>query len=174
MKPSTDASPVPRLALLVATGFGLGYLPLAPGTWGSLAGVALAFLGSNCGPLVAPGLSGAGLAFVPNLLLFGATAVAGVAAAGRAAQHLGHKDPRVVVIDEISGQILVFATPGLQPLNWKYLLLGFILFRVFDIWKPFPIRRVESWAGGWGIMGDDWAAGLYAALGLWLAKAASL
>jgi len=52
-------------------------------------------------------------------------------------------------------------------LNWKYLLLGFILFRVFDIWKPFPARQAESLPGGWGIMADDWVAGIYAALVLW-------
>jgi len=171
---SSKSGEKPWLALLVATGFGLGYLPLAPGTWGSLAGVALAFLGTNYGPLVAPGAARASLAFLPNLLLFAATVVAGVVAAGRVARYLGHKDPQVVVIDEISGQLLVFAAPGLPPLNWKYLLLGFILFRVFDIWKPFPVRQVESWAGGWGIMGDDWAAGLYAALGVWLGSAAGL
>ena len=59
-------------------------------------------------------------------------------------------------------------------LNWKYLLLGFILFRVFDIWKPFPARQAESLPGGWGIMADDWIAGIYAALGLWIARALGL
>jgi phosphatidylglycerophosphatase A len=58
--------------------------------------------------------------------------------------------------------------------NWKYLLLGFILFRVFDIWKPFPARQAESLPGGLGIMADDWIAGIYAALGLWIARAAGL
>jgi phosphatidylglycerophosphatase A len=54
------------------------------------------------------------------------------------------------------------------------LLVGFILFRLFDIWKPFPARQAESLPGGWGIMGDDWVAGIYAAIGLWLARAAGL
>jgi phosphatidylglycerophosphatase A len=58
--------------------------------------------------------------------------------------------------------------------NWKYLLLGFILFRVFDIWKPFPARQAESLPGGLGIMADDWIAGIYAALGLWAARAVGL
>jgi phosphatidylglycerophosphatase A len=58
--------------------------------------------------------------------------------------------------------------------NWKYLLLGFILFRVFDIWKPFPARQAESLPGGLGIMADDWIAGIYAALGLWIARALGL
>jgi phosphatidylglycerophosphatase A len=59
-------------------------------------------------------------------------------------------------------------------LNWKYLVLGFILFRVFDIWKPFPARQAESLPGGWGIKADDRIAGVYAAIGLWLARAAGL
>ena len=84
------------------------------------------------------------------------------------------KDPQFVVIDEVSGQMLTYLPLPLAPLNWKYLLLGFILFRVFDIWKPFPARQAESLPGGWGIMADDWIAGIYAALGLWIARAAGL
>jgi phosphatidylglycerophosphatase A len=121
----------------------------------------------------------------------------GVWAASRAAEYWAQKDPGRVVIDEVSGQFLTlllgcgipiwwkavefpYATlaPGFtimrSALNWKYLLLGFILFRVFDIWKPFPARQAESLPGGWGIMTDDWVAGIYAALGLWLARAAGL
>src|SRR6201987_2193416 len=82
-------------------------------------------------------------------------------------------DPQRVVIDEVSGQHMAYLL-ALAPLNWKYLLLGFILFRVFDIWKPFPARQAESLPGGWGIMADDWVAGIYAAIGLWLARAAGL
>ena len=59
-------------------------------------------------------------------------------------------------------------------LSWKFLLAGFILFRVFDIWKPFPARKAESLPGGWGIMADDWIAAIYAALGLWLLRALGL
>jgi phosphatidylglycerophosphatase A len=65
------------------------------------------------------------------------------------------------------------ASMWLSP-NWKYLLLGFILFRVFDIWKPFPARQAESLPGGLGIMADDWIAGIYAALGIWMARALGL
>jgi phosphatidylglycerophosphatase A len=61
-----------------------------------------------------------------------------------------------------------------SPFNWKYLLLGFLLFRLFDIWKPAPARQAESLPGGWGIMTDDWVAGIYAGIGLWLARAAGL
>ena len=121
----------------------------------------------------------------------------GVWASDRVSERFREKDPQYVVIDEVSGQHLTLllgcgipvwwrvahsywnTTPlGLitlrSALNWKYLLLGFILFRVFDIWKPFPARQAESLPGGWGIMADDWIAGIYAAIGLWLARAAGL
>jgi phosphatidylglycerophosphatase A len=83
------------------------------------------------------------------------------------------KDPQFVVIDEVSGQMITYFFP-FTVLNWKSLVLGFILFRVFDIWKPFPARQAESLPGGLGIMADDWIAGIYAALGLWIARAAGL
>ena len=120
----------------------------------------------------------------------------GVWSAGRAARFWQKHDPQKLVIDEISGQHLAIVLGCALPvsrviygswqssiwgylahdatLNWKYLLLGFILFRVFDIWKPFPARQAERLPGGWGIMADDWAAGIYAALGLWIARAAGL
>jgi phosphatidylglycerophosphatase A len=164
MTPKTDAAPQkPAVALLIATGLGLGYLPKAPGTWGSLLGVALALAVSYSG------------AFLP--LLFGLillTSLAGVWAADRAATHFGKKDPQIVVVDEVSGQLIAYLAvalvAGSLALNWKYLLAGFILFRVFDIWKPFPARQAESLPGGLGIMADDWVAGLYAALVLALAR----
>ncbi len=114
--------------------------------------------------------------FINGSIVGFALAVVGIWAAGRAEEHLAVKDPNTVIIDEISGQQLSFLT-GLgwsAAPNWKYLLLGFILFRVFDIWKPFPVRRAEAWPGGWGIMADDWLAAMYAALGLWLARALGL
>jgi phosphatidylglycerophosphatase A len=124
-------------------------------------------------------------------------ALVGVWASNLVAKRFHEKDPQYVVIDEVSGQHLTLllgcglplwwkaAQPVLDPLrlglitlraalNWKYLLLGFILFRVFDIWKPFPARQAESLPGGWGIMADDWSAAIYAAIGLWLARAAGL
>jgi phosphatidylglycerophosphatase A len=129
--------------------------------------------------------------------LFVFISAVGVWAATRAAEFWRETDPGRVVIDEVSGQFLTlllgcgipiwwkvpelrYATlaPGFiimrSVLNWKYLLLGFILFRLFDIWKPFPARQAESLPGGWGIMTDDWVAGIYAALGLWVARAFGL
>lgn len=170
----------PRLALLIATGFGLGYIPKAPGTIGSLLGVALPW--ALWTSIYDPSVRKAVLlppvlffyCFLPLTLII---ALIGVSAAERAAGHLNVKDPQVVVIDEVSGQALSFLGVAIpmfledDPLNWKYLLLGFILFRVLDIWKPFPARQAEKLPGGWGIMADDWVAGIYAAAGLWLARA---
>lgn len=102
-----------------------------------------------------------------------AIALLGIWTSGRTAQFTQTKDPQFVVVDEVSGQLLTYMV-ALAPANWKYLLLGFILFRVFDIWKPFPARQAEALPGGWGIMADDWIAGIYAGLGLWLARALGL
>jgi phosphatidylglycerophosphatase A len=123
-------------------------------------------------------------------------AAVGVWSATRAARYWAQEDPQRVVIDEVSGQhitlLLGCALPALyhahgvdndgalgfmatnSPLNWKYLLVGFILFRLFDIWKPFPARQAEALPSGLGIMADDWVAGLYAGIGLWLARCAGL
>jgi phosphatidylglycerophosphatase A len=206
-----DASPAagernPRFALFVATACGLGYLPKAPGTWGSLGGLVLVTL-PFWTTIVITWISGSfGIFFngttldpilATHVLLAMATAAIGVWSANRAAAFWRQHDPQRVVIDEVSGQdlaiVLGVAVPvwwrpaqttwesgsfGLitihSVLSWKYLLLGFILFRVFDIWKPFPARQAESLRGGWGIMADDWVAGIYAAIGLWIARAAGL
>jgi phosphatidylglycerophosphatase A len=172
----------PRVSLAIATAFGLGYLPKAPGTFGSLAGVALTALywwwtgllpdkpfGHFAGDIyfdVSP-------TWMAMTAIF-SVALIGVAAASRAAKYLDTKDPQTVVIDEVSGQLIAYLGIGAGMPNWKYLLLGFILFRVFDIWKPFPARQAESLPGGLGIMADDWIAGIYAALGLWIARALGL
>ena len=118
------------------------------------------------------------------LLIF--LALAGVWASHLAADYSGIKDPQFVVIDEVAGQhltlvlpLIPIAMPNLQThtdfsvyaifsalslVNWKYLLAGFLLFRLFDIWKPYPIQNLEKLPGGWGIMADDWLAGVYAAI----------
>jgi phosphatidylglycerophosphatase A len=93
-------------------------------------------------------------------------------AAGRVEKTSGKKDPQHVVVDEVSGQWLaLLASPGAFTggLGWKSFLAGLILFRAFDITKPFPARDAEALPGGWGIMADDWVAGVYAAALLWLA-----
>jgi phosphatidylglycerophosphatase A len=191
---SSDPSPnsvrrKPRVSLAIATAFGLGYLPKAPGTWGSLGGVVLAWCVMYTSVMqVAPRIYPGGELSNPPALWWSSFAwgelqviaivsVIGVWAADRTAKYLRTEDPQIVVIDEVAGQLIAYlglATPKTFALNWKYLLLGFILFRVFDIWKPFPARQAESLPGGWGIMADDWIAGIYAALGLWIARAAGL
>ena len=173
----------PRISLAIATAFGLGYLPKAPGTFGSLGGVAItlgtAWLFSQKTPQLLNVEKDAGVwtaAIGPGFAEFALVvliAILGVYVADRASKYAGKKDPQFVVIDEVSGQLIAYFSP-FTLLNWKSLLLGFILFRVFDIWKPFPARQAESLPGGLGIMADDWIAGIYAALGLWLARALGL
>jgi phosphatidylglycerophosphatase A len=102
-----------------------------------------------------------------------AVSLFGLLAADHVSRETGSKDPQFVVVDEVSGQLLTYLV-SLSVANWKYLLVGFILFRVFDIWKPFPARQAEALPGGWGIMADDWVAGIYAGIGLWIARAAGL
>jgi phosphatidylglycerophosphatase A len=203
----------PRLAVAIATALGVGYLPKAPGTFGSLVGVATAFLSAVF--FLRPASLGGLLSLHPDydavlkdqhflvpgsdihnavlalpvfcalglLVLLGAV---GVWSTSRTAAYAGIEDPQFVVIDEVAGQHLALVLPlipialphltthmdfsifaiffALSLVNWKYLLLGFILFRVFDIWKPWPVRQLEKLPGGWGIMADDWMAGLYAAI----------
>ncbi len=173
----------PRISFAIATALGLGYLPKAPGTFGSLAGVAISLgmtwlfsrktlqyanMERNAN-FWTVGLTPAYVEYVIVVLV----ALFGVIVADRAAKFAGKKDPQFVVIDEVSGQMITYFSP-FTLFNWKSLLLGFILFRVFDIWKPFPARQAESLPGGLGIMADDWIAGIYAALGLWIARALGL
>lgn len=135
-----------RLLMLIATGGGSGYLPMAPGTWGSAAGVLL-WLG--LGRLAPPAY---GIALLALFLI-------GVFSAGAAEKILDRSDPGAVVIDEIVGQLIVLALAPAKP--WV-ICLGFLFFRFFDIIKPFPANWVDSHIhGGLGIMLDDVIAGLY-------------
>lgn len=141
-------------AWLLATFFGAGYVPKGPGTAGSLAAVVLAI------PFLYFDLSPLWLA-VSSFFLF----PAGVWAAGKVAVESGRKDPQIVVIDEVLGQWLTLA--GARHLDWKSLAIGFVLFRLFDIFKPPPVRQLERAPGGMGIVLDDMMAGLYGALVLY-------
>ena len=135
-------------AVLVATGFGTGLLPVAPGTCGSL--VALPFAWAIACTGGAPALAAAAVV----AFFVGWWASAAVARAS------GIEDARAVVIDEIAGQWLVLVPASLDPLAYG---LGFALFRIFDIWKPWPVRLTERRIkGGLGIMLDDLAAAVYA------------
>lgn len=152
-------------ATFLATGFGAGLSPVAPGTAGSLVGLALAFfiartLSSGATPSLTASV---------GLLMSGlAASLVGVPAATRACRALGAEDPGCVVIDEIAGQLLAsaplplfaFASTLGAGAAW---FLSFVAFRLFDIWKPGPVRSLQELPEGWGVVVDDVAAGLLAA-----------
>jgi phosphatidylglycerophosphatase A len=168
---SENASAKPRLAVALATVFGTGRLPLVPGTFGSVVGVGVGWLLARTAATHFTKGSPLPHAFLAAYIIINVVlAAVGVWAASRTSGWMRHKDPPSVVIDEVSGQMITFAgfLGGLAALNWKSLALGFILFRGFDILKPFPARRAEWLPGGWGVMADDWLAGGYAAIVLWV------
>ncbi|MBS0266161.1 MAG: phosphatidylglycerophosphatase A [Planctomycetes bacterium] len=141
-----------RLALFLATGFGVGLIPFAPGTWGSLLGLPLAWLMQQ----------------LPTWVQWGTPAfcfLIGAPLCGIGARQLGKEDPGAVVLDEIAAFSVVFLC---VPLTSTSAVVGFALFRLFDITKPWPAKRLEHLPGGWGIMADDYAAGAYAGGLLWL------
>jgi phosphatidylglycerophosphatase A len=140
----------PLWATMVATFFGAGRLKPGPGTWGSLATVILWAAASSRIPVASQTWATVVAAAVVTLI--------GIPAATRAARADGTKDPQFVVIDEVAGQLVTLIA---VPLAWKTFLAGFILFRIFDMWKPFPIRRLERLPEGIGIVVDDLGAGLY-------------
>jgi len=145
-----------RLALALATGGGVGYLPGMPGTWGSLlVGLPLWWLLSRLGPW------GYGLAW---LVLLGV----GLWAADRAWQLLGEADHPAIVIDEVAGLLAALAW---APARWPWVAGAFIAFRALDILKPFPLKHLERLPGGLGVVLDDVAAGVLARLLLALAMA---
>ena len=134
-----------RAALLIATAFGAGYSPIAPGTAGSAVALAILWLV----PFSATGL----------IVFFVVVTLLGTWAAHVAEAVVGTKDPGAIVIDEVAGMTLSVLT---LPLTAPVLLAGFVLFRVFDVVKPFPAGRLQSLTGGIGVMIDDLVAGLYA------------
>lgn len=141
-----------RIALVIATAGGVGYVPRAPGTAGALVGLAVHLLLVDQPAVVQVGV-------------FVAVCVVGTWAAAAAASHFGRPDPGQVVIDEVAGQL---ATLLLLDVGISGLLVGFLLFRLFDIVKPWPANRLESLHGGLGIMADDVMAGLYGWGVLWM------
>jgi len=159
--PHTEShGPSDYLALAIAT-VGVGYLPLAPGTWGSLVGVGiylvLRFLVYD---------SGQQIFFAMLLGLTVVVTFAGIWAATQTERISGRKDPGKVVIDEVAGQLISLMPVALVPLwtSWKiWVIVSFILFRFFDIVKPYPARQMERLHGGLGIMCDDLIAGVYGA-----------
>ncbi|HEY8226207.1 MAG TPA: phosphatidylglycerophosphatase A [Pyrinomonadaceae bacterium] len=160
------------VALAVAT-CGVGYIPIAPGTFGSVVGVGL-WIGLR-GMLLALLWSAAGrnrlnllhvsYAVIAGLLTFAVlVTLVGTWAGARVEKLHGAKDPQKVVIDEVAGQLIALIAVPLDVQNWWTILLAFVLFRFFDIVKPYPARRFEELHGGLGIMADDVVAGIYAAI----------
>lgn len=158
------------LALAIAT-CGVGYFPIAPGTLGAMVGVGLylAIWGWLYGILEANAVRGhlnLLYIFTPQmaamLLVISVVTVAGTWAATRAEKLMQRKDPSAVVIDEVAGQMIALLTGPFWLPTWWSVLSAFILFRLFDIWKPYPIRRFEALESGLGIMADDLVAGIYA------------
>lgn len=139
------------LSMIFSTFFGAGFFPVAPGTAASFITMLIYKLGFYK------------LSWPFQALIIVFLVIAGAAASTRYGRLLNRKDPGRIVIDETCGQLiaLFLVTPG-----WKELLLAFILFRIFDILKPYPIKKLEALPHGWGIMADDVGAGLAAAVSL--------
>ncbi|MBN1105339.1 MAG: phosphatidylglycerophosphatase A [Deltaproteobacteria bacterium] len=137
-----------KVALVLATWFGVGFLPKAPGTFATLAALPLVVILNRFG------------AFWGSLLLLAFLLLA-FWSADQAGKMAGRNDPQEIVVDEVAGFLV---TLFLAPQTWLSLALGVALFRVFDIWKPFPVRTAERIRGGAGILMDDIAAGVYANL----------
>jgi len=144
------------LATFLASGFGIGFVPFAPGTFGSVLGVALA------GLLLKSGLP---LAWYAALAM--AVFLFGIPCTRRAAEVQGVKDPGWIVLDEIAAVLFIYTV---IPFTWTTAVLGFLLFRLFDVSKPYPLRWLERLPHGWGIMADDVAAGFYTGLLMAIAR----
>lgn len=155
IRPEGAPAPVARTrwAWTVGTFFGIGHLKPGPGTWGSVAATAIWYFG-----LKTAHLNGWAATLVT---LAGAVAItwAGIPAATVVERESGGIDPGFVVIDEVAGQWIALAVASVDP---GHAVVALLLFRLFDITKPWPARRLERLPGGWGIMLDDVAAGVFA------------
>lgn len=156
--PFATARRAPLPALIVASGLGSGFAPVAPGTFGTAACAILMWLAR---PWLSP-LVDVGLVVAITLL--------SVAASGVVARAVSLKDPGLCVSDEFAGYAVSLA---FLPKTWVWFTAAFFLFRAFDIWKPWPCRRLEHLPGGWGITLDDVMAGVYVNLLLQIARLAS-
>jgi len=152
-----------KVFIFLGTVGGVGYVPILPGTAGTLAGVVIYLIFSKVskvfpGPFLEP------LSYLVMLVAF---VGAGVWISGRCNQYLKGNDNSSIVIDEVGGFLIAMLA---LPSTLRFLLLGFVLFRTFDIVKPFKIEKLEKLPGGWGIMADDIAAGILANLVLQAAR----
>jgi phosphatidylglycerophosphatase A len=141
-----------KLITFLASGFGSGLSPVAPGTAGTLVGVLICLF---CLPMP----------WVLRLLFVVVLLALSIYVAGQAEKIYEKKDDQRIVIDEIIGLQVTMLPVAINILN---LCVAFVLFRIFDIWKPFPLRNLQKLPGGWGVVMDDVAAGIYAGIVLWL------
>jgi phosphatidylglycerophosphatase A len=141
-----------RISLFLGTAFYIGYIPGAPGTYASAATSLALYIYQRNSHRVVPEL---------YISVLGLITVLGVLASAEVSRIRGEEDPSIVVIDEVAGQLLTFLY---LPLHSWNLILGTVFFRVFDIWKPSPVRQLESLKNGVGIMADDLMAGVYSCL----------
>jgi phosphatidylglycerophosphatase A len=141
---------IKRLSLAVASAFYIGFIPGAPGTYASIATTLIYFLVVHWSHRVVPSLQLSAVCLISLI---------GVLTSDNASRSSGIEDPSFVVIDEVAGQLVAFLFLPVGALN---LIAGTFLFRLFDIWKPYPIRKLESLGHGVGIMADDLLAGVYA------------
>lgn len=154
MKVKKATSP---LSFALATWFGCGLSPKAPGTVGTLGGLIVAI----------PLITYANFTAWHFILLTAVVTPIGIWAANKTIESTGSQDPQIVVIDEVLGLWLTLA--GAARFNWQSFLLAFVLFRIFDITKPWPVRNLEKLHGGTGVIVDDLGAGIYAAVVMALA-----
>ncbi len=176
LKPASEKTIIDYFSIALTT-FGVGYFPLAPGTWGSAVGVLIFLLIQKLELNYFAARSPSGLEsawiHVINLVLLFIFCLAGTWASTRAARIFQKKDPSEAVVDEVMGQLITFLFVPLT-ISWKFMLVGFLLFRLFDIWKPYPVRQLEILPEGLGICADDILAGVYAGICLSIIYAISL
>ncbi|HEY0657431.1 MAG TPA: phosphatidylglycerophosphatase A [Pyrinomonadaceae bacterium] len=166
---------------LAVTTFGVGYLPLAPGTYGSAVGVLIYLIFRRVETAAVSSFTLQGwqetqiIAWIHVAIafLFLLFCLLGIWAASRATKLFKNKDPQQAVVDEIIGQLLVFLFVPFD-ISWKLILAGFLLFRLFDIWKPYPIDSLQNLPAGIGVCADDILAGVYGGAILSLLYAISL
>lgn len=160
-------TPLDYFALAVTT-FGVGYLPLAPGTYGSIVGVLIYLAASLLERFIGIYFSRLNWRWEEitawlhalNLIVFLLFCLLGIWAANRATILFKKKDPQEAVVDEVIGQLIVFLFVPFD-ISWKLILAGFLLFRLFDIWKPYPIDSLQNLPAGIGVCADDILAGVY-------------
>lgn len=168
------------LSLTLAT-FGVGYIPGAPGTYGSVIGLVIyLFVGMHLAEAAQHGLSvGTGASHIASFhfalvaVVFAIFVLLGVWASSRSTEMFGTDDPHEAVVDEVMGQIVTFLFIGFTT-DWRLIIAGFVLFRLFDIWKPYPVDDLQNLPKGLGICADDLVAGVYAGICLSIINAVVL